>query len=332
MEKTFAVYRSFAGSRTANVFLFADFGRQCYNRYHECAKSEGGTMEQKRKCGLVLEGGGTRGIYTAGVLDVFMEEGITFDGVIGVSAGAIHGASYVSGQKGRSIRYYKKYCSDPRFMSWRNFFTKGDVVDVEFCYHEIPERLEPYDHDAFETQGMEFYVGCSNVETGQPECLRITDFRTEIDKLRASASLPYVSKMVEIDGRKLMDGGCTDSVPVRGFMKLGYKRNVVVLTRHKGYVKKPENRWMAGIVFRKYPAFAKALKQRHLAYNKNIRFIERLEQERKVFVIRPSVELSIGRMEHDPERLQEVYDIGRQDARKQLDAMKKWREETLCKN
>lgn len=284
-------------------------------------------MEKRKKSGLVLEGGGMRGIYTAGVLDVFMEHGITFDGVIGVSAGAIHGASFVSGQKGRNIRYYKKYCNDPRFMSWRNFLKTGDIVGEKFCYHELPERLEPYDHEAFERSGMEFYAGCSNVETGKPEYLQITDFRTEIDKMRASASLPYVSKMVEIDGKKLLDGGCTDSVPVRAFLKMGYLKNVVVLTRHQGYVKKPENAWLAGIAFRKYPAFAKALKKRHLVYNKNIQWIERMEQEGRLFVIRPSEELVIGRIDHDPEHLQSVYEIGRRDAQKQLSALKKWLEE-----
>lgn len=288
-------------------------------------------MEQKRKCGLVLEGGGTRGIYTAGVLDVFMEEGITFDGVIGVSAGAIHGASFVSGQKGRNIRYYKKYCNDKRFMSWHNFFTKGDIVGRQFCYYDIPERLDPYDYDTFHKLGIEYYVGCSNVETGKPEYLRITDMRTEIDKMRASASLPYVSRMVEVDGMKLMDGGCTDSVPVRAFMKMGFPRNVVVLTRHKGYVKKPENSRLASIYFRKYPAFANALKNRHIVYNKNIKAIERLEAEGKAFVIRPSVELTIGRMDHHPEKLQKVYEIGRKDALKQLNALKKWQEEALLK-
>lgn len=284
-------------------------------------------MEKRKKSGLILEGGGMRGIYTAGVLDVFMEQGITFDGVIGVSAGAIHGASFVSGQKGRNIRYYKKYCKDPRFMSWRNFLKTGDIVGEQFCYHELPDRLEPYDHEAFERSGIEFYTGCSNVETGQPEYLRITDFRTEIDKMRASASLPYVSKMVEIDGKKLLDGGCTDSVPVRAFLKMGFKRNVVVLTRHKGYVKKPENVWMAKLAFRKYPAFARALQRRHIVYNKNIRWIDRMEQEGKLFVIRPSEELSIGRIDHDPEHLQQVYEIGRRDALNRLSELQKWQAE-----
>lgn len=279
---------------------------------------------ERRKIGLVLEGGGMRGIYTAGVLDVFMDHGITFDGVIGVSAGAIHGVSYVAGQKGRSIRYYKKYCRDSRMMSWKNFFKTGDVVGVDFCYHQIPEVLDPFDHEAFAKRTAEYYVGCSNIETGKPEYLKLTDMRKEIDKLRASASLPYVSKVVEIDGMKLMDGGCTDSVPVRAFMKLGYQRNVVVMTRHKGYVKKPETPWLAGLVFRRYPAFAKALRNRHLGYNNNIRAIERLEAEGKAFVIRPSVELKIGRMDHDPENIQRVYEIGRQDALNRLEELRKW--------
>lgn len=287
-------------------------------------------MEKKRKSGLVLEGGGMRGIYTAGVLDVFMEQGITFDGVIGVSAGAIHGASFVSGQKGRNIRYYKKYCNDPRMMSWRNFLKTGDIVSESFCYHELPDRLDPYDHDAFEHSGVEFYAGCSNVETGRPEYLQITDFRTQIDRMRASASLPYVSRMVEIDGMKLLDGGCTDSVPLRAFLNKGFQHNVVILTRHQGYVKKPENAWMANVFYRHYPEFAKALKKRHLVYNKNIQFIEHMEKEGKIFLIRPSLELSIGRIDHHPEHIQQVYDIGRSDAMHQLSDLKSWREKTGC--
>lgn len=193
-------------------------------------------MEQKT--GLVLEGGGMRGIYTAGVLDLFMDQGVTFDGVIGVSAGAIHGCSFLSGQRGRNIRYYKKYCQDPRFMSVRNLILTGDIAGERFCYHTLPEKLDPYDYTAFNNNPAEFYVGCSNVETGKPEYLHLTDMKQQIDYLRASASLPLVSKIVHAGGKKLLDGGCTDSIPVKAFMELGYPRNVVVLTRHRGYRKK----------------------------------------------------------------------------------------------
>lgn len=176
----------------------------------------------EKKTGLVLEGGGMRGIYTAGVLDVFMENGITFDGVIGVSAGAIHGCSFVSGQKGRSIRYYMKYCRNWQFMSFRSLLLTGNIAGEKFCYHTLPEKLDPYDYEAFKKSPTKFYVGCSNVETGKAEYLPITDMKEQIDRMRASASLPLVSKIVKTAGLKLLDGGCTDSIPVKAFAKMGY--------------------------------------------------------------------------------------------------------------
>lgn len=276
------------------------------------------------RTGLVLEGGGMRGIYTAGVLDIFMENDILFDGVIGVSAGAIHGSSYVAAQKGRSIRYYKKYCNDKRFMSFRNFFRTGDIVGEEFCYHELPEKLDLYDYDAFSRGGMEFYVTCSNVETGKAEYLRIQDMRTEIDLMRASASMPYVSRIVDYRGKKYLDGGCCDSIPVRAFQKMGFEKNVVVLTRDDSYRKKPENARLAHLFYKKYPAFAKALMKRHSKYNRTVEGIRQMEKAGKIFVIRPSVPLEIGRVEHNPKEIQKTYDIGRRDARNKLAEMKEW--------
>lgn len=276
------------------------------------------------KTGLVLEGGGMRGIYTAGVLDVFMEHGIFFDGVIGVSAGAIHGCSYVSGQKGRNIRYYKKYCKDKRFVSVGNWLRTGDMVGYDFCYHELPEKLEIYDYNAFDHSGMDFYVTCSDLETGKPVYQHITDMKAQIDYLRASSSLPYASKIVELDGRKLLDGGCTDSIPVKAFREMGYTRSVVVLTRQKGYVKEPERMKLAKIWYRKYPNFVKALENRHLVYNACVKEIERLEKAGEIFVIRPSRTLEIGRMEMDPAKLQSVYEIGRRDSLLRLKDMELW--------
>ena len=235
----------------------------------------------KNKTGLVLEGGGMRGIYTAGVLDVFLDEGLEFDGVIGVSAGAVHGCSFLSGQRGRSIRYYKKYCADKRFMSAENMIRTGNFVDTDFCYHELPEVLDPYDYEAFDRnkEKTDFYVVCSDVEKGTPVYAKLHDMKKDIDYIRASASLPYVSKFVELGGRKLLDGGCTDSVPVEAFMKLGFTKDVVVLTRDLEYRKKPENAWMADLVYRKYPKFAEVLKNRSVEYNRSIRRIEKLEKE-----------------------------------------------------
>ena len=284
-------------------------------------------MERKEKTGLVLEGGGMRGIYTAGVLDVFLEKGIAFDGVIGVSAGVVHGCSYLSGQKGRSIRYYKRYCRDWRFMSFLNFLLTGNMVGEKFFYHDLPDRLEPYDYEAFKRSKTAFYATCSNVETGRPEYLQMTDMKAHVDIMRASASLPCISRIVRIHGMKLLDGACTDSVPVRAFRRMGYEKNVVVLTRQEGYVKKPEKNPMVRMRYFRYPRFVKAVEQRHLNYNKTVRYIHRLEKAGEVFVLRPSRELTIGRMEHDPKKLQWTYDLGRQDALDRLFQLENWLKE-----
>ncbi len=279
--------------------------------------------------GLVLEGGGMRGIYTAGVLDVFMENGISFDGVIGVSAGAIHGCSFLSKQKGRSIRYYKKYCNDYRFMSMKSFFKTGNVVGVDFCYHELPDVLDPYDHEAFLSNKTAFYATCTNIETGEAEYCRITDMRAQIDYLRASATLPYLSQIVEIDGKKYLDGGCTDSIPVEAFMNMGYERNVLVLTRPADHIRKPAHRFMSPIVYRKYPKLVAALKDHHNRYNDTKKKIAELESEGSAYVICPAAPLDIGRLENDVKNVERVYDIGRRDGQKHLASLMAWLEKGI---
>lgn len=239
-----------------------------------------------------------------------MENDITFDGVIGVSAGAVHGGSYVSGQKGRSIRFYMKYCRNWRFMSFRSLFLTGNIAEEKFCYHTLPEKLDPYDYEAFKKSKTRFYVGCSNLETGKAEYLPITDMKEQIDRVRASASLPLVSKIVKTDGMKLLDGGCTDSIPVKAFAKMGYKKDVVVLTRHKGYRKKKEGNGLTKLIYRKYPEFVKAVYKRPDVYNHTLDEIEKWEKEGKIFVIRPSVPLTIGRMETDPKKLRQFMSWG----------------------
>lgn len=276
------------------------------------------------KTGLVIEGGGVRGIYAAGVLDVFMDHELHFDGLIGVSAGAIHGCSFLSNQKGRSLRYYKKYCGDPRFMSFRSWLTTGDIVGVDFCYHEIPDRLDIYDHDAFLNNDTTFYVTCSNVESGMPEYIRITDMRKQIDYIRASASLPYFSRIVQIDGKKYLDGGGTDSIPVKALMDMGFQRNVVILTRDAQYRKSPELRILPGLVYRKYPAFAVALQYRHMVYNRTVEEIIELERQGRIFVFRPREPLNVGRMETDPEKVQRAYDAGYSDAEQRVGRLIEW--------
>lgn len=277
------------------------------------------------KTGLILEGGAKRGIYTAGVLDVFLENGVSFDGVIGVSAGAIHGCSYVAGQAGRSIRYNMKYGNDYRFMSLRSWLLSGNVVDVQFCYHDLPEKLDPFDNEAFEHAKSAFYVTCSNVENGKAEYIRCRNLTSEIDYLRASASLPLLSKIVEIDDKKLLDGGICDSIPFAAFAKMGYERNVVVCTRPKGYRKKPSRlSWLSKLVYRRYPAFAKAIAERHLMYNRELDELERLEREGRVLVLRPSRLVKISKMEKNPAIVQEMYELGRADAAAELERIRRF--------
>ena len=274
--------------------------------------------------GLVLEGGAMRAIYTAGVLDVFMEEGIWPDGLMGVSAGAIHGSVYLGNQPGRTIRYYKKYCNHWRFMSLRSLLLTGSIVGKKFCYHDLPDRLDPFDYDTFANSKVAYYAVCTDLETGEAVYQRCTDLRKEMDYMRASASMPYVSKIVKRDGRKLLDGGVADSIPVDAFRQMGYDRNIVVLTQPKGYQKKPQNPKLPRLFYRKYPKFADTLIRRHALYNAALRRVEELEKNGEIFVIRPSKNLGIGRMEHDASKLEAQYNLGRRDALAKLEALKKW--------
>lgn len=276
------------------------------------------------KLGLVLEGGGNRGIYTAGVLDTFLEENITVDGVIGVSAGSIHGASFISGQKGRSINYTKKYCRDPRYMSFKSWRKTGNYVGVDFCYHELPEKLFPFDNDTFENSPMKFYVTATDVQSGEAVYHYCPSLRGEkIEWVRASASLPIISEMVEIDGRKYLDGGIADSLPIEAMRRLGYTKNIVILTRPAGYSKQP-NKMMPIIKCRMkdYPAFIHAAETRHEVYNDELARLEQLSKTGEVCLIRPSKDLKVGRLEKNPEKIQSLYDLGCRDAHAQMTRIK----------
>ena len=278
------------------------------------------------KTGLVLEGGGLRGIYTAGVLDVFLEYGITFDGVIGVSQGAILASSYLSGQKGRGIRYCKQYCGDKRMMSVGSLLRTGDFINVKFSYDMLPNELDPYDYDAFLKNPAEYYVVCTNVETGKPEYIRITNLRTQMDYLRASASLPFMSRIVEIDGKKYLDGGVSDSIPVDQFRKMGFDRIVVVQTRPENYRKKPSQISRMGWMYRKYPKFLAALNRRSEDYNYTMERILDSKRCGEIFGIAPSKALEVGRLEKNPEKIQAQYDLGRKDAMGILEDLKAYLE------
>ncbi len=277
------------------------------------------------KTGLVLEGGAKRGIYTAGVLDVLLENGIITDGVVGVSAGAIHGCSYASMQAGRSIRYNLKYGRDYRFMSFKSLFLSGNMVDTQFCYHDLPEVLDPYDNETFMREGIEFYAVCTNVETGQAEYIRCNDMFADIDYIRASASMPLVSQIVEVDGKKLLDGGIADSIPLKAAEKLGFEKNIVVLTRPQGYrKKKPHFTWLLSWIYRKYPKFVKTCLNRYKVYNDELDYVTEQEKAGRVLVVRPSRLIKISKMEQNLNIVQEMYELGRSDALKLLDKIKEF--------
>lgn len=276
------------------------------------------------RTGLVLEGGGMRATYSIGVLDVMMENGIVYDGIIGVSAGAIHGASYKSNQPGRNIRYYKNYANDKRFMSFRQLLLTGDMVGKKFCYDEIPWNLDPIDNDTFKSSPIEFYVVCSNVVTGKPEYIRLDDLKdhVQMEYLRASASLPFVSRLVRVGGKKLLDGGMTDSIPLRKFQEMGFEKNVVVETQPDSYVKGEENVALAAMRYCQYPEFIQAIKDRPKMYNDEKAYILDQEKQGKIFLIRPQEELDISRTDTDPNHLERIYMIGREDAEKAIDSLK----------
>ena len=271
------------------------------------------------KTGIVLEGGGKRGIYAAGVLDVLHEHNIFPNGIIGTSAGAVNATSYVSKQYGRNIRYNVNLAREKKYMSVYSLITTGNVVGTEFAYDLLPNKLDPFDYDTFEKSEIDYYLTCSNLETGKAEYIKCDTLRGhKMDYLRASASLPYVSQIVEIDGLKLLDGGICDSIPLKAFQNMGYTKNLVVLTRPKGYVKKPENNMLAKLYYRKYPKFISALNNRYAVYNKTIKYIEEQEKLGNILILRPSKSIKVGRMEQNPDVIKEMYELGKADANRML--------------
>ena len=276
------------------------------------------------KYGLIMEGGAMRGMFTAGVMDVLMENEIHFDGAIGVSAGAAFGCNFKSNQIGRVIRYNKNYCKDPRFCSIRSLIKTGDLYGAEFCYTTIPYELDLFDCEAYLNNPMDFYVVCTDVETGKPVYRKcITGRDEDLIWIRASASMPIASRVVEATGYKLLDGGISDSIPLEYFESLGYNKNVVILTQPKGYIKKPSKALpLIKASLKDYPNVYKTMQNRHNDYNETISFIEEKEKSGDVLVIRPPEKLPVGRVEHNPDKLQIAYDIGVKTALEQLEEIK----------
>ena len=276
------------------------------------------------KKGLVLEGGAMRGLFTAGIIDVMMEAGVEPDGLIGVSAGAAFGCNYKSRQPGRAIRYNTRFAKDARYSGLKSFLTTGDYFNAQFGYHIVPYQYDLFDVAAFEQNPMEFIVVCTDVLTGQAVYHKMdrVDY-DELEWLRASASMPLASKVVEVAGHKLLDGGVADSIPLAYFESIGYDRNVVILTQPEGYVKhRTKLMPLMRIGLRRYPEMIQAMGRRYLMYNRELEFVRQAEREGRCLVIRPDEKLPIGHISHDPEEMKRVYQIGREMGDRYIERIK----------
>ena len=279
------------------------------------------------KVGLVLEGGAMRGMYTAGVLDSFLDHGIDVDGIIGVSAGACFGCNLFSKQRGRALRYNQRFAGDPRNVSIRSLLTTGDIVNRKFAYYTVPNKYDVFDEETFEQHGGEYWVVVTNVETGKPEYLRMRHLLKEIEMIRASAAMPFCSRIVPIDGKRYLDGGISDSIPVRAAMEMGYDKLIVVLTQPSSYRKGPMKPAMIKAFYSRYPQLCQTMMERHNHYNAQCRDVEQLEKEGRIFVLRPAQALDMKRLEKDPQELARVHAIGLEDGKACLDALRAYLKE-----
>ena len=273
------------------------------------------------KKGLILEGGAMRGLFTAGILDVIMENELRPDGIVGVSAGACFGCNVKSHQAGRAIRYNKRFARDSRYCSLSSLLKYGDIFNAEFAYHTIPTLYDPFDNETFEADPMEFHLVCTDVLTGKAVYKNCKHGgHNFFDWVRASASMPVVSNVVEIDGYKLLDGGMADSIPLQYLENQGYNKNVVILTQPEGYVKKASKAMpLIRLALRKYPAVVDAMKNRHIMYNNQLKYVKEAENRGEILVIRPEKPIPIGHICHNPEQMQAAYDMGRDHGEKYLE-------------
>ncbi len=253
-----------------------------------------------------------RGLYTAGALDVLMECGIEFDGVIGVSAGATFGVNYNSKQIDRAHRYNIRFAQNWRYGTMKSLRKSGDLYDVDFCYRELPYELDKWDMDTFYSNPVPFYCVCTTVDKAEPLYHLLNNRETDMNYIRASASLPVFSKPVYVEGQRLLDGGIADPIPLRFMEKQGYTKNLVILTQPLGYQKKKAQWWLFPFL-KKLPAIYKAMKNRHTLYNGELSYVKKQEEEGNAFVLRPSKDYRIKHTEHDTARLEMQYQLGRAD-------------------
>ena len=273
---------------------------------------------------LILEGGGLRGIYTAGVLDVFMKHQIKVDAIMGVSAGALFGINYVSNQQGRVLRYNLDNLKNKNYMGISSWLRTGNIMNKDFCFNKLIYETDPFDFDTFNKSKVDFFVTVTNVYNGKSEYFKINDIESDMEYLRASGSMPVVSKFVNIGNKYYLDGGISDSIPIKWGLRNGYKRIIIVETRPKEYRKKKKSAFVYKLVYPRYKGLVNTLKNRYKVYNKTRDYIEALEEENRVFVIRPSRTLKIHRVEKNKDRIQEMYRLGIMDATNKLKKLKQY--------
>lgn len=273
---------------------------------------------------LVLEGGAMRGLYTAGILDALVDTDIKIDCIIGVSAGALFGVNYKSKQKGRVLRYNTKYANDKRYMGLHSLITTGNLVNTEFAYHELPTKLDIFDEEEYSKSKTDFYAVITNINTGKAEYKKIINATIQVDELRASGSMPFVSQPVKIDDNYYLDGALADSIPVLKAKEMGYDKVIVVLTRPKEYRKKKRSPLLAKLFYKKYPNLIEAINTRYKQYNDTLDIIEELEDKKDIYVFRPSTDLKIKRVEKDKSKLEAMYNLGLKDFKDNLKSLKKY--------
>lgn len=280
-----------------------------------------------KKVGMVLEGGAMRGIFTTGVLDTLLDNNIEIDGIIGVSAGALFGVNYFSKQKGRAIRYNKQYLGDKRYISTRSLLLTGNIVNKEFTYYKLTKELDPFDNKTFMKNNKDFYVTTTNIETGSPEYLKITNVYEQLEEFRATSAMPFGSEIIKIDDKKYLDGGISDSIPLDKCISLGYEKIIVVLTQPLDYRKKPLTKKqlrMINLKYHKYPNLINAMKKRYLKYNNTLEKIIDMENKKEIFVIRPPQRINIPITSKNPDKIQEVYDMAVSECNKIISSLKEY--------
>ncbi|MBP5280959.1 MAG: patatin family protein [Lachnospiraceae bacterium] len=269
------------------------------------------------QAGLVLEGGGMKGLYTAGVLDYFLDKNLDFSSVYGVSAGACNMCSYLSKQRGRARDVNTDYLGDKNYCSFWSLLTTGDLFNVDFCYKLIPDYLYPFDHEAYQKYQGKAYSVVTNIVTGQAEYLRVKDSKRDMDMIQASASLPLMARNVRINDGLYLDGGIADAIPIARSIRDGNRKNVVVLTKEEGYVRKPTDRFTLALIkarYLKYPKVYELMAQRRENYNETMDYLYRQVENGQAYVIRPKHASKVGRIEKNRERLLELYQQGYDEA------------------